>query len=64
MSVGIAGCWMRNMPVEVLNLGESHVESLFRNGKSHLLRNVIDKIIYHQSSNNALERLHPLLREQ
>ena len=22
MSVGIAGCWMRNMPVEVLILGE------------------------------------------
>jgi len=37
---------MRNMPVEVLNLGEKrYVESLFTNGKPHLLRNVIDKII-------------------
>ena len=37
---------MGNMPVEVLNLGEKRcVESLFTNGKTHLLRKVIDKII-------------------
>jgi len=37
-----------------VNLGEKrYVESLFTNGKSHLLRNVINKIIYHQSSRNA-----------
>ena len=34
---------------------------LFMNGKSHLLRNVIDKIICHQGSSNDLERLQPLL---
>jgi len=37
------------MLVEILNL---YVESLFTIAKTHLLRNVIDKIIYHQSSNN------------
>ena len=49
---------MKNMPVEVLNLGEkSYVESLFTNGKSHLLRDMINKIIYHQRSNNGLKML-------
>jgi len=45
------------MPVKVLNLGEKrHVESLFTNGKSsHLLRDVIDSIIYHQSTKNRLK---------
>jgi len=38
------------------------MESLFKNGKSHLLRGVIDEITYHQSSNNDLKRLQPLLR--
>jgi len=37
------------------------VESLFRNGKPHLMRDVIDKIIQHQSSNDDLEMLQPLL---
>jgi len=37
---------IENMPVEVLDLGEKYyVELLFTNGKSHLLRNVIDKIV-------------------
>jgi len=37
---------MGNMPVEVLDLGEKrYVQSLFTNGKTHLLRNVSDKII-------------------
>jgi len=36
---------MGNMLVEILNLGEKkYVESLVTNGKTHLLRNVIDKI--------------------
>ena len=46
MSVTIVGNQIGNMPVEVLNLGEKrYVGSLFTNGKSHLLRNVINKII-------------------
>jgi len=37
---------MGNMPVEILDLRQKiYVESSFRNGKTHLLRNVIDKII-------------------
>ena len=37
---------MGNMPVEVPNLGKKrYVGSLFTNGKSHLLRNVVNKII-------------------
>ena len=65
MSVAIVGHRMGNMPMEMLNLGEKrYVESLFTNGKSHLLTNVIDKIIEHQSSNNDLKRLQPLLRER
>ena len=37
---------MGNMSVEILNLGKKrYVESLFLRGKSHLLRNVIDKVI-------------------
>jgi len=64
MLVAIAGHWIGNMPVEVLNLGEKRcVELLFTNGKSHLLRNVIGKIIHHQSSSNDLEMLQSLLRE-
>ena len=34
------------------------------NGKSDLLRNVIDKIIYHQSSSNDLKGLQLLHRER
>ena len=34
------------------------------NGKSHLLRNVINKVIHHQRSNNDLKRLQLFLREQ
>ena len=46
MSVAIAGHRMGNMPMEMLDLGEKkYVESLFTDGKSHLLTNVIDKII-------------------
>ena len=46
MSVALVGHQMGNMPVEILNLGEKrYVESLFTNGKSHLVRNVVDKII-------------------
>ena len=40
------------------------MESLFTNEKSHLLRNVINKIIYQQCSNNDLSRLQLLLRKQ
>ena len=40
------------------------MELLFTNDKSHLLRNVIDKIIYHQRGNNDLSRLQLLLRKQ
>jgi len=37
---------MGNMPMEILDLGEKRcVELLFTNGKTHLFRNVIDKII-------------------
>jgi len=37
---------MRNMPREVLNLGEKrYVESLFTNGKSHLRNDRIKKIL-------------------
>ena len=39
------------------------MESLFRNGKPDLVRDVIDNIIEHQSSNNALRLNQPLLRE-
>ena len=46
MSVAIVGHRMGNMHIEVLNLGgKRYVESSFTNGKSHLLRNVVDKII-------------------
>ena len=63
MSVTMTSHIVGNMPMEVPNLGEKrYVESLFTNGKSHLLRNVIDKIICHQRSNNDLERLQLLLR--
>jgi len=52
------------MPVEVLNLEENrYMESLFTNGKSDLLRNVVDKIICHQRNNNVLKLLQPLLRQ-
>jgi len=58
MSVTMVGHEMGNMPVEVLNLGEKrYVESLSANGKTHLLRNVTDEIIYHQCGNNDLSRL-------
>jgi len=40
------------------------VESLFTNGKSHLLTNEIDGIVYHRSSDNDSTRLQQLLREQ
>ena len=40
------------------------MELLFKNEKSHLLRNVIDKIIYHQRGNNGLSRLQLLLHKQ
>ena len=50
---------MENMPVEILNLGKKrYVESLFSSGKSHLLRNVIDKV------NNDLQKLQLFLRER
>ena len=39
------------------------MESLSANGKSYLLRNVIDKIIYHQRSSNGLKRPQPMLEE-
>ena len=46
MSVAKFGHQMGNIPVEVLNLGQKiYVESLFINGKTHLLRNMIDKIM-------------------
>jgi len=46
MSVAIVGHRMGNMPMEVLNLGgKRYVDSLFTNGNSHLLRNMVDKII-------------------
>jgi len=65
MSVAIVGHRMGNMPMEMLDLGEKkYVESLFTNGKTHLLTNVIDKIIEHQSSNNDLKRLQSLFRER
>ena len=63
MSVIVVGHKMGNMPVEVLNLGEKiYVASLLTNGKSYLLRNVIDQIISHQGSNNDLEMLQQLLQ--
>jgi len=63
--VAVFGHGMGNILVEILNLGEKRcVESLFTNGKSYLLRNVIDKIIYHQSNNNGLKRPQPMLEEQ
>ena len=63
MSVVVVGHKMGNMPVEVLNLGEKiYVASLLTNGKSYLLRNVIDQIISHQGSNNDLEMLQQLLQ--
>ena len=35
-----------NMPMEILNLEERrYVESVIKNGKTHLLRNVIGQII-------------------
>ena len=40
------------------------MEWLFTNGKSHLLRNVIHKIIYHQRCNNDLSRLQLSLWEE
>jgi len=65
ISVTIVRHWIGNIPVEVLNLGQKrYVESLFTNGKTHLLRNVIDKIIYHKRSNNDLKKLQLLLWEQ
>jgi len=65
MSVTVVGYRMGIMPVEVLNLGYNiYVASLFTNGKSHLLRNVIYQIICHQGSNNDSERLQPLFQEQ
>ena len=46
MSVAVVGHQMGNIPVEVLNLGQKiYVESLVINGKTHLLRNMIDKIM-------------------
>jgi len=37
---------MGNMPMEILNLEERrYVESAIKNGKTHLLRNVIGQII-------------------
>ena len=64
MSVAIVNHRMGNMPVEILNLSKKrYVESLFTNGKSDLLRKVIDKIICHQSSTNGLKTLQPLLQE-
>ena len=63
ISVIVVGHKMGNMPVEVLNLGEKiYVASLLTNGKSYLLRNVIDQIISHQGSNNDLEMLQQLLQ--
>ena len=42
--------------MKILDLGEKgYVESLFTNGKSHLLRNETDNIIHHQRSNNSLK---------
>ena len=65
MSVVIIGHQMGNTPVEVLDLGEKrYVESSFTIAKTHLLRNVIDKIVYHQCSNNDLRRHQLLLRER
>jgi len=53
-----------NVPVEILNLGENkYVESSFINEKTHLLRNVIDKLIKHSSSSNDLRRLQLLLKK-
>ena len=44
------------MPVKILNLGEKGcVELLFTHGKSHLLWNEIDNVIYHQRGNNGLK---------
>lgn len=51
--------------MKILNLKEKiYVESVFIGEKSHLLRNEIDKIIYHQGSNDGLKRLQQLPREQ
>jgi len=64
MSVAVVGHQIGNMPMQVLNLGEKRCELLFTNGKSYLVRNVIDQIIYHQCSNNDLKRrLQPMLQE-
>jgi len=47
--------WQRVIWLSV-NLGEKrYMESFLTNGKSHLLRNVINKIIYHPSSSNGLK---------
>jgi len=46
MRVTIVSHRMRNMPREVLNLGEKrYVESLFTNGKSHLRNDRIKKSV-------------------
>jgi len=47
--------WQRVIRLSV-NLGEKrYVESFLTNGKSHLLRSVINKTTYHQSSSNGLK---------
>ena len=44
--------------MKVLNLEEKRYrESSFTDGKSHLLRDVIDSIVYHQSTKNSLKGL-------
>ena len=52
--------------MKVLNLGEKrYVESLFTNGKSsHLLRDVIDKIIHCQSTKNGLKGIRSCLNNR
>jgi len=57
MSVAIVGHQVGNMLVKVMNLEDKrYVESFLKNEKSYLLRNVIDKIICHQSNKNGLKR--------
>jgi len=46
MSVAMVGHWMGNLPMEILELEErTYVETAIKNGKTHLLRNVIGQII-------------------
>jgi len=49
------------MPVKILSLGKKrYIELLCITKKSHLSRNEIDKIIYHQYIKNNLRRFQQL----